>query len=64
MPDSAANAVRKLIGQKIDGGCEHCDAHQTVDELRPHFFNIVVHHEDDCPFLNSLPNLEDVVSDA
>lgn len=38
-----------LTGLRIDGGCDHCDAYQTmrtVDGVHV----ITVHHDDWCPF--------------
>jgi hypothetical protein len=43
-----------LIGQQIDGGCDHCDAFQTVEE-HPYSgaWVLTVNHDLDCDFLNN-----------
>lgn len=40
-----------LAGERIDGGCDHCDAYQTVDQVAPGVWSMVVHHDDWCPWL-------------
>jgi hypothetical protein len=40
-----------LDGRKIAGGCDHCDAYQTVTLIEAGVFAMTVHHDDDCPFL-------------
>lgn len=39
----------RLDGQRIPGGCEDCDAYQTVDTTQPPIYRITVHHDDTCP---------------
>jgi hypothetical protein len=39
-----------LTGQEIPGGCDGCDAFQTVREEEPGVWVLVVHHDDDCRF--------------
>jgi hypothetical protein len=38
-----------LDGGRIPGGCETCDAYQTVTVTAPHVTAIRVHHDDWCP---------------
>lgn len=40
-----------LDGKQIPGGCDYCDAYQTVTPVVSGVWNITVHHDDDCPFL-------------
>lgn len=45
--------IRSQDGAKIPGGCEQCDAYQTVqsDYYGPDLHRLAVHHDDWCPFL-------------
>lgn len=36
-------------GLRIPGGCDDCDAYQTVDTSRAPVYVIRVHHDDTCP---------------
>jgi hypothetical protein len=45
---------RKAHGKQIPGGCEDCDAYQTMDEVRPRVHMLTVHHDDDCPTLRAM----------
>lgn len=40
----------QLLGQRIAGGCDHCDAYQTFDDDQG-IYVLTVHHDDDCPIL-------------
>jgi hypothetical protein len=40
-------------GEQIPGGCDSCDAYQTVDTPTPGIHMITVHHDDWCPFLRA-----------
>jgi hypothetical protein len=50
---SAGNPVNQLIeqfvGLEIYGGCESCDAYQTVTARGPGVFVLTVHHDERCP---------------
>lgn len=41
---------RQFAGYRIVGGCDACDAYQTVEGGHGVWL-IVVHHDDDCPEL-------------
>ncbi len=44
-----------LIGQRIEGGCEDCNAYQVLEE-DPEWdkmFYLRVYHDDTCPWFNS-----------
>lgn len=38
-----------LQGRRIPGGCEDCDAYQTVDRVAERITELTVHHDDTCP---------------
>lgn len=40
--------LAELEGQEIPGGCELCDAYQTI-RSRNHVHIFTVHHADGCP---------------
>jgi hypothetical protein len=58
--------LAEVVGQQIPGGCEHCDAYQTVATARDKFAAVIgdddpddylagcfvctVHHDDWCPW--------------
>jgi len=44
----------QLEGQQIPGGCEACDAYQTLETVSPGVHMIRVHHDDWCPFLRAV----------
>lgn len=39
-----------LDGAQIPGGCEHCDAYQTVTPIESGAWKMTVHHDDWCPW--------------
>jgi hypothetical protein len=43
--------MRPLVGRETPGGCESCDAYQTVRPGVPGVWHLTVHHDDDCPAL-------------
>lgn len=49
----ASMTIRAADGATIPGGCEHCDAYQTVhaDYWGPDLHRITMHHDNWCPFL-------------
>jgi len=40
-----------LDGAHIPGGCQRCDAYQTVSPLTAGAWQVTVHHDDWCPVL-------------
>jgi hypothetical protein len=46
-----ARALGPLDGERIPGGCDQCDAYQTVEPAAPGVWTMTVHHDDWCPFL-------------
>jgi hypothetical protein len=41
-------------GEHIPGGCDRCNAYQTVETPEPGIHLLHVHHDDWCPFLRSI----------
>jgi hypothetical protein len=51
-PDNGLrDLLRSLTGQTIAGGCDSCDAEQSMDEVHPGVFVNTIRHDDGCPFL-------------
>jgi len=48
----AANLFGPLDGKRIPGGCDSCDAYQSVVPKAAGMYVIQVHHDEWCPFLN------------
>jgi len=46
-----ADILGPLDGAEIPGGCDTCDAYQTVHPVKAGIWQIVVHHDDWCPTL-------------
>jgi hypothetical protein len=53
MTDNLRAMVNQLGAARIPGGCDHCDAYQTMDKDpdHPRIFHLRIHHDDWCPFL-------------
>ncbi|MGD0083560.1 MAG: hypothetical protein ABSD78_10230 [Acidimicrobiales bacterium] len=49
MSDSFVNLFGPLDGAEIPGGCDACDAYQTVGPVERGIWSLIVHHDDDCP---------------
>ena len=52
--DAVARRLGPLEGGRIPGGCEECDAYQTVEPVTAGAWAIRVHHDDWCPLLRRL----------
>jgi hypothetical protein len=46
-----ANVLGPLDGAQIPGGCDWCNAYQTVRAETAGFWHITTHHDDWCPWL-------------
>ncbi len=47
---SATDFLSSIAGDsRIPGGCDHCDADQTVDKSEAPIFVLRVHHDSWCP---------------
>jgi len=49
MSDPVVDLFSHLAGQEIPGGCERCDAYQTVSAVAPGVWSLIVHHTTACP---------------
>lgn len=49
-----ANEMARLDGKRVPGGCDDCDAYQTVAPARAGAWLVRVHHDDWCPTLARL----------
>ena len=45
-------------GEQIPGGCDTCDAFQTIETLTPGVHVIHVNHDDWCPTLRAMKAME------
>jgi hypothetical protein len=52
--DPLANVLGAADGAEIPGGCEHCDACQTVRAVSPGLWEVDVFHDNWCPVLAEL----------
>lgn len=46
-----ADLFGRLDGARIPGGCDWCNAYQTVTPLTAGAWSLTVHHDDWCPWL-------------
>jgi hypothetical protein len=49
--DPLRELYAKLDGVDILGGCDHCDAYQTLEPVQDKIWKVTVHHDADCPRL-------------
>lgn len=49
MSDPVVNILGPLEGAEIPGGCDDCDAYQTVEAVQSGVWVLTVHHDDSCP---------------
>jgi hypothetical protein len=49
MKDPIVNLLGPLDGAAIPGGCDRCDAYQTVTAVSNGIWSLTIHHDDDCP---------------
>jgi hypothetical protein len=48
-----ARMLGPLEGSRIPGGCDYCDAYQTVEPAAAGVWMCNVHHDDWCPWLGA-----------
>jgi hypothetical protein len=48
---SPRSALDAMTGHRIPGGCDDCDAYQTVTHADAGVYVLTVHHDDTCPQL-------------
>lgn len=46
-----ARSLGPLEGERIPGGCDKCNAYQTVEPVEAGVWTLNVHHDDWCPVL-------------
>jgi hypothetical protein len=44
----------QIEDQPIPGGCDSCDAYQTVEAVVPGVHKLTVHHDEGCPVLRAM----------
>jgi hypothetical protein len=49
--DILRDMAQQFDGTRILGGCDDCDAYQTMEMVEPTVAVIHIHHDDDCPTL-------------
>ncbi len=48
---TALDTIAVAVGnQRISGGCDDCDAYQTVEPSGPGVYVLTVHHDPSCPY--------------
>lgn len=52
MNDPIRDALVALDGAHIPGGCDDCDAYQTLETDASGVTVLTVHHDDSCPWWN------------
>jgi hypothetical protein len=51
---SVFDVFAPLAGKRIPGGCDRCDAFQTLNAVDPGVWSLTVHHDDWCPVLRAM----------
>lgn len=51
---SAEAFLDSCVGSEVPGGCDDCDAFQTVERIACGVFRVVVHHDSWCPTLRTM----------
>lgn len=46
---AVARALKPHVGVRTPGGCDHCDAYQTVEQIADVLHIVAVWHDDWCP---------------
>ena len=47
--DALDAALAPLLGTRVAGGCDTCDAYQVPHQQEPGIWLVRVHHDDWCP---------------
>lgn len=48
---SNASVLEALVGRRLPGGCDDCDAYQAVERIDGALYVLTVHHNPDCSVL-------------
>lgn len=51
MSGDLGDFLGRFFGQQVPGGCDDCDAYQTVERDQYGIWHLTVHHDDGCPWL-------------
>src|SRR4051794_18535850 len=49
----AASYLDRMTDKRIPGGCDDCDAHQTVEKQDDGLYVLTVNHDETCPTLKA-----------
>ena len=41
-----------MVGRRLPGGCNDCNAYQTMTRVDDGLYVLTVHHDESCPVLN------------
>jgi len=53
-----ALGLNHLSGLRIPGGCDDCNAFQTVDARHAPIYRVTVHHDNTCPTFRAMKREE------
>ena len=53
MTDPMTNLFGPLDGAHLPGGCDTCDAYQTITPTQAGIWTLTIHHDEWCPALTS-----------
>lgn len=56
MSDHVHDALRAAAakGDQVRGGCDLCDAYQTLEQVDDGIWSLVIHHDGDCPIWRAM----------
>lgn len=54
MTNLTHSVLENLVGHRLPGGCDDCDAYQTVTQSSAGVYVLTVHHDVGCPFLSGV----------
>ena len=51
---NARSSLDSMTGHRMPGGCDDCDAYQTMTSKADGLYELLIHHDDTCPFYRGL----------
>ena len=51
---TGVSALDAMTGHRMPGGCDDCDAYQTVTRESAGMYRLLVHHDHYCPWFNGV----------
>lgn len=48
-PYKPSAVLDAMVGHRLPGGCDDCDAYQTMSQVVPGVYILTVHHDPTCP---------------